>query len=490
MRSLRRDPESAELRRDRAAVGSPPVAVGSPGSAGLDAGEPLPRRRLIFAIMAIALLMVSVDQTIVATALHAIQTDLDAELTWSGWTITVYALGQLVVMPLAGRLSDQYGRKRVLLIAVAVFTVASFCCGLATNIYMLVALRAVQALGGGAFMPSATGIIADNFGRERDRAVGLFTSVFPIGGIIGPILGGFFVAYSSWRTIFFVNVPIGIALFVLCLTLLRETRTKPVGSFDGWGVIPLVAALLLGMFGFTQLDHGLASLVDPWFLVPEVCALGAGYLFVRRSIRHPAPFIPIFLLRGRGFGAMNLVNLLFGSAVLGFGALVPLYAQQRFGMDALAAGTLLTARAVGIVCLAGLSVLLMRRIGYRLPIVVGFLTITAGMVVMSMSPPDGLSAYTWLALGAGISGLGMGLSIPASNNASLQLAPDQIAAIAGLRGMFRQCGAIIAISVTTAVLANSDHAATAQAHTFLVFGAVLVLALPLVFFVPDHRGRW
>ena len=133
-------------------------------------------------------------------------------MNWSSWTITIYALGQIVVMPLAGRISDQYGRRRVFLAAIVLFTVASLSCGLANDIYVLVALRAVQAIGGGAFMPTATGIVADQFGPDRDRAIGLFTSIFPIGGIVGPVLGGVFVTYWSWRGIFLVNVPIGIVV--------------------------------------------------------------------------------------------------------------------------------------------------------------------------------------------------------------------------------------------------------------------------------------
>src|ERR1700740_138880 len=135
-------------------------------------------------------MMSSVDQTIVATALPAIQHDLAAQVNWSSWTITIYALGQVLVMPLAGKLGDQYGRKRIFLGAAALFTTASLCCGLATNIYLLIVLRAIQAIGGGAFMPSATGIVTETFGENRERAVGLFSSIFPIGGVGGPALAG------------------------------------------------------------------------------------------------------------------------------------------------------------------------------------------------------------------------------------------------------------------------------------------------------------
>src|SRR6202000_1863355 len=179
-------------------------------------GEPEPgqpgRRWLIFAIVSIGLFMASIEPAIVANALPGIERELHSGINWSSWTITVYALGQVIAMPMAGKISDMYGRKKVFMVSAAIFTVASLCCGLAPNIAVLLLARFIQALGGGAFMPSATGIVSDHFGEQRDRAVGMFTSIFPIGGIVGPILGGLFVNYWSWRGIFLVNVPVGIVL--------------------------------------------------------------------------------------------------------------------------------------------------------------------------------------------------------------------------------------------------------------------------------------
>jgi EmrB/QacA subfamily drug resistance transporter len=433
-----------------------------------------------------ALFMSSMDQTIVATALNAIQTDLNAELTWSGWTITVYALGQIIAMPLAGRLGDHFGRKKVFLTSVVVFTAASMACGFAGNIYVLVALRAVQAVGGGAFMPSATGIIAEHYGPARDRAVGMFTSIFPIGGILGPILGGVIVTYASWRTIFLVNVPVGIALLVLGWKLIRETDRKPAERLDVPGVLLLAFLMLTAMYGMTNLDDGPTS---PWFLAPMLAAAVLAWLFVRHTARARAPFIPMNLLRGRGFGAMNVLNLLFGGAAIGFGALVPLYAEERFHLDPLAAGTVLTARGAGIICVAALAVLTLRRLGCRIPMTVGFTLTVTGFVLMAF-PPPGADGYLWLLVTSGITGVGMGVSVPASNNAGLQLAPDQLGAIAGLRGMFRQSGSIIAVSVMTAVAANSANPAMAQAHGFVVLSVLMLASVPLIFTIPDHRGSW
>lgn len=460
-------------------------SIGVETPADIPAG-PLPRRHVVFAVVAMALFMASMDQTIVATGLGAIQSDLGAELTWSGWTITVYSLGQIIAMPLAGKLGDHFGRKKVFLIAVVIFTAASLACGFAGNIYVLVALRAVQALGGGAFMPAATGIIADHYGPARDRAVGMFTSIFPIGGILGPILGGVFVTYSSWRTIFFVNVPIGLVLLFLGWRLIGETARKPVDRIDVPGLALLAGVMLTTMYGLTNLDDGLAS---PWFLAPLLAGAAFAVWFVRHTIRARAPFIPMRLLRGKGFGAMNVLNLLFGGAAIGFGALVPLYAEERFHLDPLAAGTLLTARGAGVILVAALAVLTLRRLGARIPMTVGFALIVVGFLLMAVPPPN-TNGYLWLMMAAGITGVGMGVSVPASNNAGLQLAPDQIASIAGLRGMFRQSGSIIAVSVMTAVAANSASPAMAQAHGFIVLSVLMLAAVPLIFTIPDHRGSW
>jgi EmrB/QacA subfamily drug resistance transporter len=443
----------------------------------------------VFVIVSMALMMASVDQTIVATALPALQHDLHAQVNWSSWTITIYALGQVMMMPLAGKLGDQFGRKQIFLGAAVLFTAASLCCGLAGNIYLLIALRAIQALGGGAFMPSATGIVTEIFGENRDRAVGLFSSIFPIGGIIGPVLGGLFVTYWSWRGIFLVNIPVGIALICLGSVFIPDIARRPDRNLDLRGVILLGTTLLPAMLGIAYLGGPHGQPDSPYFLLPEAAAVASAIAFVRHAARAESPFISLRFLAGRGFGVMNLLNFLYGGAALGFAPLIPLYAAERYGLSALASGTLLTARAVGMIATAGLAVYLLRRTGYRWPIAIGFLLSAAGMIATAISPPA-LSVYAWLALATGICGVGMGISTPASNNATLQLAPEHTAAVAGLRGMFRQSGAITAVSITAAVVSRSPDPGIAQAHVFLVFAAVLVAALSLVLAVPEHRGRW
>jgi EmrB/QacA subfamily drug resistance transporter len=452
--------------------------------------EPKPRRKIVFAVVALALFMSSVDQTIVATALPALQHDLHAPITWSGWTITIYALGQVLAMPLAGNISDQYGRKLVFLIAVGVFTGASICCGLAPNIYWLVPLRALQSLGGGAFLPAANGIVADMFGRERDRALGMFTSIFPIGAVAGPAMGGFFVEFWTWRGIFLVNVPIGLILILLGRRIIpRQPRTAG-ERFDLAGVALLGVTLIAVMVGITNLgspggDAARLGIV----IVPILAGVGAAALFVLHIRRAPAPFVTPQLLFGRGFGIMNVTNVLFGSAALGLSALVPLYAQYRYGIGSLSSGSLLIARAIGVVSVASIAVLLLRKTGCRAPMIVGNLVIAAGLVTMAIPAPAGVAPYWWLCGSAALSGLGVGTAMPASNNAILQFAVDSIAAVSGLRGMFRQVGGILAVSISTAVVARSSHPGASLAYLFLGFAGLLLVSVPLAFLVPNHRGR-
>jgi EmrB/QacA subfamily drug resistance transporter len=450
--------------------------------------EQNPRRWWIFATVSIALFMASIDQTIVATALPTLQKDLHAQVNWGAWTITAYALGQVIAMPLAGKVSDLYGRKPVFMTSVAVFTAASLGCAMVDNIYLLVALRAVQSLGGGAFMPSATGIVSDAFGPDRDRAIGMFASIFPIGAVFGPVLGGVLVTYWSWRGIFLVNVPIGVVLLVVGTVILPASVRRPAAGIDVLGV-GLLATLLLGaMLGLANIGGG-TSASAPGFWLPELIAVLALVWFVRHAATAVNAFIPIRLLRERAFAVMNLFNFLFGCSALGFGALVPLYAEQRYGIKTLQAGTLLTARAVGMMLVAAAAVMALRRTGYRMPMIVGSSVVVVGLVALAVVP-IGPSAYLELSAAAAMTGIGMGFSIPATNNAVLNLAPQDTAGISGLRGMFRQAGAITGVSVSTAVLARSADPGLAQAWSFVVFAGIVALTIPLVMLVPDHHGRW
>ncbi|MGH8295495.1 MAG: MFS transporter [Steroidobacteraceae bacterium] len=450
------------------------------------------RPAVIFGVVGLALLMSSLDQTIVATALHALQHDLAASLTWSSWTMTIYSLGLVLMLPVAGRLSEQHGRRRVFMASVGLFTTASLCCGLAGNIYVLVMLRFLQALGGAGFTPSATGIIVDHFGSARDKAVGLFGSIFPIGAMIGPIFGGLFVTYWSWRGIFLVNVPIGALLIVLCARFIPHDRLRTHAKkerFDLVGMFQLGIGLLAVMSALNALSEGSGALRAPGFLASSVMAALALALFARHTATSSHPFIPQRFITGRGFGATNIINFVYGGMVAGLVALIPLYATTRFGIDALGSGTLLTAQGAAVATMSGVGAFALRKTGYRLPIYVGAVTMAAGIFALSATP-RGISAYAWLAFAAGIIGLGAGGSSPASRNAGLQLAPESSSTLAALRSMSRQIGSITTISITTAIISGAANPGAAHARAYVIWAVVLLLLIPVIARVPEHRGAW
>jgi EmrB/QacA subfamily drug resistance transporter len=462
------------------------VDKGVPGGAGGG-----PSRRLVFGIAAIAIFMTTVDLTIVATALPAIHRDLRASINWAGWSLTIYGLGLIVALPLAGKVGDQFGRRRIFLYSVALFTTSSLLCGFSTDIYMLIVFRALQAFGGGAFSPSAAGLVADHFGKDRDRGIGMFGTVAAAGQLVGPALGGLIVGYLSWRWIFFVNIPIGIALFFLIVKFIPESRLLARAKIDVRGLLLVALFILSLIFAITSLGSGKTNVYDPIFLAPAVFALSMLYMFFRHTNRTESPFIPMELLSGKGFAVLNVENLLFGIVAFGVASLVPLYAEQRYLLPALGAGSLLTARAVGMIAVGTFATFALRRTGYRPPMIVGLVFMAAGTLLMSVAPRWGISPYVWLSISAGVTGIGVGSFNPASRNACLQLAPDQVAVITGLRSMFNNIGIIVSVSVVTAILNRSSDPGLTQAHVFWVVGGIiLLLMVPLIYRIPEHKGSW
>jgi EmrB/QacA subfamily drug resistance transporter len=457
-----------------------------------DEGRPI-HRGLVFTIVALALLMMSIDSTIVATALHSLRRELHTSIDWTGWTITAYSLGFVVLLPISGKLSKQYGCRRVFVGSVVAFTIASLCCGLADNIYVLVALRGLQAAGGAGFTPSATEIIVDHFGDARDRAVSLFGSIFAIGAMIGPIFGGLFVSYWTWRAIFLVNVPIGAAVIVLALWYVPRDRSRTAAShpsMDSAGMALLGCGLLAGMLAVTYLAERNARAWSPGFAIPLAIAIVALWAFFRHINRSAHPFIAPRLISGLGFGAVNLVNGLYGGVTSGAVALIPLYARNRYGINALDSGTLLIAQGAAAILLSIVGAFALRRTGYRLPLYVGAAVIATGLLLLALHPAAGLPPYVWLAGSAFLVGVGRGANNPASRNAGLQLAPEQSSTLAALRTMCMAIGTIVTISIDTAILATSPDPGSIQAWLFVATAALFIVALPLITRIPEHRGSW
>jgi Na+/melibiose symporter-like transporter len=243
------------------------------------------------------------------------------------------------------------------------------------------------------------------------------------------------------------------------------------------------------MLAITTLGGASASPTSPTVVVPGLAAIALGALFIRHVGHVPHPIIPLRLIKGKNFGAMNVLNVLFGGAGFGFGVLIPLYAENRYGIHSASAGTVLSAQAVGMVIFAALASDNLRRTGYRLPMAIGFAIVAVSLVLLSVGA-RGLSGYLWISLFAMTSGIGLGTVAPAANNATLALAPNQVAAISGLRATFRQTGSILCVSTVTAILARSSDKGIAQAHIFWVLALCLCAAIALTFRVPDQRESW
>lgn len=451
------------------------------------------RRVVVFMIVAMALLMMSIDLTIVATALRSLQQGLHTSINWAAWIITAYSFGFVLMLPISGKLSERYGRRRVFVWSVVAFTVASLCCGLANNIFVLIALRALQAAGGAGFTPSATGIVVDHFGKSRDRAVSLFGSIFPVGAMIGPVFGGLLVSYWSWRSVFFVNVPIGLAVIVLALRYIPHDRpraTQRESGMDATGMTLLGAGLLAGMLAISYLGEENAHIGSLLFAVPLLVAIICVSAFVRHVNRTAHPFIAPGLIYGPGFGTVNLINAIFGGVTQGAVALIPLYAANRYGIDALGSGTLLIAQGAAAILLSVAGALLLRRTGHRLPLYAGAITIALGMLLLALSPAGNISPYAWLAGAAFLVGAGAGALNPASRNAGLQLAPEHSSTLAALRSGSLQIGSITTVSIVTASLTRSSDPGGIQAWTFVAAALLLMAFLPLIARVPEHRGSW
>lgn len=450
-------------------------------------------RVFVFIIVAMSLLMTTVDGTIVATALRTIQEELHTTINWAGWTLTAYSFGFVLMLPVSGMLSEQFGTHRVFIASITIFSIASLCCGLTSNIFVLIALRVVQAIGGAGITPSATGIIVNHFGESRDRAVSLFGSIFPIGAMIGPIFGGLFVTYWTWRGIFFVNLPIGLAVVLLAIKYIPHDPPLKKHSFtkmDGQGILFLGSGILALMSAASYFGEKGSRVLSLPFITLSVLTIGCLALFFRHVGKTKNPLIKPLLIYGRNFGAVNLINIIYGGISMGVIALVPLYAANRYHISALNSGTLLVAEGIAAVVLSAIFTMLLRRTGYRLPLYIGCAVMIVGMVLLALPPLPFFTPFWWLATATFLIGSGAGIINPPGRNAGLQLAPQHSSTIAALRSMCLQLGGIFTIAIATAVIAESDNSGIVQSFIYYGVAAVFLLSLPLIAKIPEHHGSW
>ena len=311
--------------------------------------------------------------------------------------------------------------------------------------------------------------------------------------MIGPVFGGLFVTYWSWRGIFLVNVPIGIAAAVLALRYVPADRPRPMGArarMDAAGVVLLGGGLLLGMLAISYLGEATGHEWLPMFLGLLAVAVAALWMFFRHIKRSANPFIAPLLISGPGFGAVNLLNAIFGGLTSGVIALVPLYAINRYGISALDSSALLVAQGAAAIILSIAGAFALRRTGYRAPMYAGGAVIAVGMLLLALGPVAGVTPFVWLAGSTFLIGVGRGANNPASRNAGLQLAPKNSSTLAALRSMCMQIGIIVTVTIDTAILARSHDPGWVQALLFVVAAALVLGSLPAITRVPEHSGSW
>ncbi len=451
------------------------------------------RSYLLFGLVSLCLLVSALQFSMVAVALPDIMDDLDAPLRWVGWVVTVYTLAQAVSMPIVGRLSDELGRRKVFVGGLVLFALASLACALAPHIYLLILARAAQGLAAGSLLPSAYGIIGDTFAQRRAQMVGLLSSIIPLGSVIGPTAGGFIVEELGWRWTYAMNTPVG-ALVVALFFLLPSDQGRRGSRMDVMGAALMSVAIASLVYALTELSRTDPEPSIPLVLVGLLLALAGGALFLRHESRTAEPVLDLALLRQREFAFVNALNLLYGACVFGAFSFIPLYAQQGYGMTSSQSGLLLIPRAVASALTSTAASMLLPRTGYRRPIVVGLLLMAAALGVLWQGAhrphlgPLALGDFAYLALVIALTGVGFGMSGPAANNAAIELAPHRIAAITGLRGMFRLVGGALGTALMVLVASRAPSVAEGLETGFGGLALLATATSLLVLGIPDKVG--
>jgi EmrB/QacA subfamily drug resistance transporter len=362
----------------------------------------VPRRGLILAACMMATFMVAVESSIVGTALPTIVAELGGFRLFS-WVFAASLLAQAVTVPIYGRLADLYGRKRVFFAGAALFLAGSILCGCAWGMLPLVLFRAVQGLGAGALQPIAYTIAGDIYTpAERARIQGWLSGVFGIAGVFGPALGAFLVEHGSWRAVFWLNVPIGIAAIAMLARFLPEQAELRRHRVDYLGSALLMLGAGAVMVALVQLQS-LDALTLALLAGGGVLALA---VLVWHERRAPEPMVPLALWGRRIIAVGNLGALTIGAVMMGPIAFLPAYVQGAMGRGPAAAGSVIAAMSISWAFASVAAGRLMVRTSYRRAAVVGALMLVVGSAVLIALEPS--RGPWWAGAGALLIGIGMG----------------------------------------------------------------------------------
>jgi len=414
-------------------------------------------RAWAYAGVLIALFLASTNLTIVGTALPRIIAELDGFDLYS-WAFTGFTLASTVSTPIYGRLSDYLGRKRVLLFGIALFSLAAVAAGFSTNMPMLIGLRVVQGLGGGALMSMTLAVIADIFPpRQRSKYQGLSGVVWGASSVIGPVLGGLITDALGWRWVFFVNVPVAVAAFVvLHLTLPRPTAghgtRDALAGLDLTGTALLAGGMLTSMLALTWFGgNGPGGVALPIAALAGLLGLTAFAIQQRRS---SAPLLPMELFRDRTILLGNAAGFLLGVGIMGSTIYLPLYVQAVLGLSAAASGFALTPLLFGMILSGSLSGVLASRSGrYRRYVILGLLLALVGYTLGSLMGPA--TPVPQVILSMFLLGFGLGPTNAMFLVAVQAAAPRQLLGSAtSTHQFFRQVGGTLGVALFGALVAQ------------------------------------
>jgi EmrB/QacA subfamily drug resistance transporter len=368
------------------------------------------KRWLALLVLCLGVLMIVLDTTIVNVALPSIRTDLGFTETSLVWVVNAYMLTFSGFLLLGGRLGDLFGHRRVFLIGLTVFTLASLACGLATTQVLLVAARVVQGLGGAVVSAVSLSLIMNLFTEPADRAkaMGVYGFVCAGGGSIGVLLGGLLTGALSWHWIFLVNLPIGVVVYALCLVLLPAGHAEASGRrLDATGAVTVTLALMLAVYAVVNGNEA------GWLSAQTLGLLAAGvvlmvvFLIIESRVQHP--LMPLSLFGLRNIAIANVVGVLWAAAMFAWFFISALYMQQVLGYSPMQVGlAFLPANLIMAAFSLGLSAKIVMRFGIRRPLVAGLLTAAVGLGLFARAPVDGdvvldvLPGMLLLGLGGGI----------------------------------------------------------------------------------------
>ena len=403
--------------------------------------------------LAFALFMIMLDNTVVNVALPSIQRDLGIGLSELEWTVNAYALTFAVLMLSGGKLADFFGRRRVFLLGLALFTFSSLACGLATSGGTLIGARTLQGVGAALMMPATLSIISATFPpRQRGLAIGIWAGVSAMALAIGPLIGGLIAEHIDWSWIFFVNVPIGILGLLVGRVVIEESRDT---SSDQRLDLPGLLASGIGLFAltFTLIEANSYGWTDP--VIVGLLALSAVALaaFVLLELHQRSPMLDLSLFRSSTFAGANVVALLVTLAMFGVFFFMSIYMQNVLGYSATKTGAAFLPMTVLIILIAPIAGRSSDRIGSRALMTVGMLCLAASLALFSRL---GLDSTFWdIFPGLIVGGFGMALVMTPMTAAALGSVPVEKSGVgSGVLNTFRQVGGALGIAVMGAIVAS------------------------------------